>query len=100
MLPVAQARDCIFLQPDNTCSIHQVRPLQCSTYPWWPDLMIQEEWVWERGEWPVGWGRLLCVWQPQRTSCWLAADWPHPCRSDGWPPKLPDTVLSLCRQRL
>lgn len=54
MLPVAQARDCIFLQSDNTCSIHQVRPLQCSTYPWWPDLMIQEEWVWERGE-PVSW---------------------------------------------
>lgn len=43
-----QARDCIFLQPDNTCSIHKVRPLQCSTYPWWPDLMNQQDWVWER----------------------------------------------------
>jgi hypothetical protein len=29
-----QARDCVFLQPDNTCSIHKVRPVQCSTYPW------------------------------------------------------------------
>lgn len=29
-----QTRDCIFLQPDSTCSIHKVRPLQCSTYPW------------------------------------------------------------------
>lgn len=29
---IPQARHCIFLQPDNTCAVHPVRPVQCSTY--------------------------------------------------------------------
>jgi Fe-S-cluster containining protein len=36
---------CIFLGPDDkTCTIHDVRPKQCSLYPWWPGLMAPEEW--------------------------------------------------------
>jgi Fe-S-cluster containining protein len=30
---------CIFLEGGTKCSIYPVRPLQCSTYPWWPELM-------------------------------------------------------------
>ncbi|KAF8072448.1 hypothetical protein HT031_000107 [Scenedesmus sp. PABB004] len=46
--PDSETRDCTFLRPDNTCAIHAVRPLQCSTYPWWPELMAEQEWQWER----------------------------------------------------
>lgn len=28
--------------------MHDVKPLQCVTYPWWPDLMDQPEWERER----------------------------------------------------
>ncbi|GIL64452.1 hypothetical protein Vafri_18371 [Volvox africanus] len=39
---------CIFLGADNKCSIHAVRPSQCSTYPWWPELTLDREWEWEK----------------------------------------------------
>eukprot|EP00873_Tetraselmis_striata_P006859 jgi/Tetstr1/427123/TSEL_001710.t1 len=39
--------DCIFLQPDNTCGIHDVRPSQCATYPWWPEI-VAEDTLWEQ----------------------------------------------------
>lgn len=39
---------CAFLGEDNKCSIHTVRPSQCSTYPWWPELMHPKEWDWEK----------------------------------------------------
>ncbi|KAI8470751.1 MAG: hypothetical protein J3K34DRAFT_249163 [Monoraphidium minutum] len=45
-----QARNCIFLRPDNTCGIHAVRPIQCSTYPWWPELMEPAAWDKEKRE--------------------------------------------------
>lgn len=38
---------CIFLK-DKACIIHSVRPRQCSTYPWWPDLIDGESWDQER----------------------------------------------------
>eukprot|EP00798_Chlamydomonas_sp_ICE-L_P016804 gene16804-23085_t len=42
-------RDCIFLSEDAlTCTIHPVRPTQCSTYPWWPELVDKEDWELER----------------------------------------------------
>lgn len=40
-------QDCIFLK-DGLCSVHDAKPLQCVTYPWWPDLMAQSEWDAER----------------------------------------------------
>ena len=43
-------QDCSFLGEDKKCSIHTVRPSQCSTYPWWPELMHPKEWDWEKGE--------------------------------------------------
>jgi len=30
---------CIFLDPLGKCSIYDVRPVQCSTYPFWPSLL-------------------------------------------------------------
>jgi Fe-S-cluster containining protein len=37
-------QDCIFLE-GKQCTVHAAKPLQCSTYPWWPELM--EYWAWE-----------------------------------------------------
>ena len=36
---------CVFLEADNTCRIYAVRPLQCRTYPFWPET------VRSRGAW-------------------------------------------------
>lgn len=36
--------DCIFLK-ENKCQIYSVRPTQCRTFPWWPQLLkTREEW--------------------------------------------------------
>ncbi|MEW5310776.1 MAG: hypothetical protein WDW38_002540 [Sanguina aurantia] len=40
--------DCVFLGEDKKCGIHAVRPGQCSTYPWWPEMMTEEGWRWEK----------------------------------------------------
>jgi uncharacterized protein len=30
---------CLFLTQDNRCGIYAVRPLQCRTYPFWPEVV-------------------------------------------------------------
>ena len=30
---------CVFLTRDNRCKIYPVRPLQCRTYPFWPEVV-------------------------------------------------------------
>ena len=45
--PGCPLQDCIFLK-DGLCSVHDVKPLQCVTYPWWPDLMNQADWELEK----------------------------------------------------
>ncbi|MBI5450922.1 MAG: YkgJ family cysteine cluster protein [Gammaproteobacteria bacterium] len=30
---------CVFLRPDKGCRIYAARPVQCRTYPFWPELM-------------------------------------------------------------
>ena len=39
--------DCIFWQNGLGCSIYQVRPLQCRSYPFWPAIMESQE-SWDR----------------------------------------------------
>lgn len=34
---------CIFLGPQNQCNIYQLRPTQCRTYPFWPELLDEEK---------------------------------------------------------
>lgn len=34
---------CVFLQEDNTCRIYEARPIQCSTYPFWPNILSSEQ---------------------------------------------------------
>jgi len=34
---------CPFLGSDNRCAIYRVRPQQCRTYPWWPELVTHRK---------------------------------------------------------
>jgi len=34
---------CVFLDAFGKCSIYEVRPVQCSTYPFWPSLVDRRE---------------------------------------------------------
>lgn len=38
---------CIFLNEDNTCQIYEARPIQCSTYPFWPSILASRA-AWNR----------------------------------------------------
>ena len=33
---------CIFLKEDKTCSIYQVKPAQCSAFPFWRENMVSD----------------------------------------------------------
>jgi uncharacterized protein len=35
--------DCIFLNEKKQCSIYPVRPMQCSTYPYWSEILESTE---------------------------------------------------------
>ncbi len=35
--------DCMFLK-DKRCSIYEARPIQCRTWPFWPDVMNAKTW--------------------------------------------------------
>jgi Fe-S-cluster containining protein len=37
---------CIFLE-DTKCKIYEVRPVQCSTYPFWPNI-LESEYSWDK----------------------------------------------------
>jgi len=50
--------DCIFLE-DNKCSVYPVRPIQCRTFPFWPqNLKTEKRWLQIKGECPgIGEGK-------------------------------------------
>jgi uncharacterized protein len=44
LLELPKSFDCIFLK-DKKCQIYSVRPIQCRTYPWWPqNLKSEKDW--------------------------------------------------------
>jgi Fe-S-cluster containining protein len=38
---------CVFLQADGHCRVYPVRPLQCRTYPFWPEVLASRH-TWQR----------------------------------------------------
>ena len=43
-LRISQETRCFFLH-DGGCAIHSVKPTQCRTFPWWPELLDdRREW--------------------------------------------------------
>ena len=44
LLELPKTFDCIFLK-ERKCQIYPVRPMQCRTFPWWPqNLKSEKEW--------------------------------------------------------
>jgi Fe-S-cluster containining protein len=44
---------CIFLNAENNhCMVYGARPLQCSTYPWWPEL-VESDKAWQHEAYTV-----------------------------------------------
>ncbi|MBN2713976.1 MAG: YkgJ family cysteine cluster protein [Planctomycetes bacterium] len=39
--------DCIFLDEKGRCKVYENRPIQCKTFPWWPEVVADEE-SWEQ----------------------------------------------------
>lgn len=39
--------DCVFLDADGKCAVYEVRPRQCSSYPFWKDVLVSRV-RWER----------------------------------------------------
>jgi len=35
--------DCILLSPDRKCLVHDAKPRQCVTFPFWPSVLLSEE---------------------------------------------------------
>ena len=35
--------DCIFLESDSSCKVHPVKPDQCKKWPYWPEMIHDEE---------------------------------------------------------
>ena len=42
LIELPKTYDCIFLK-GNKCEIYPVRPIQCRTFPWWPQHLISEQ---------------------------------------------------------
>ncbi len=40
---IADSGRCVFLGKDMRCRIYPVRPVQCRTYPWWPELLASKK---------------------------------------------------------
>ena len=55
-LRVPRYAQCVFLEPDG-CSVHPAKPLQCSTFPFWPELVdSKREWL-KTANWCPGIGK-------------------------------------------
>ncbi|HXE62301.1 MAG TPA: YkgJ family cysteine cluster protein [Bryobacteraceae bacterium] len=55
-LRVPRHAQCIFLKSDG-CSVHPAKPLQCRTFPFWPELVDDKrEWL-KTGHWCPGIGK-------------------------------------------
>lgn len=55
-LRVPREQQCMFLR-DGGCSIHSVKPVQCSTFPFWPELVgSKREWK-KTARWCPGIGK-------------------------------------------
>lgn len=48
-------KECIFLK-GKFCTIYEVRPVQCQTYPWWPGIMRSPELWQDEAKWCEGIG--------------------------------------------
>ena len=46
---VHEGLPCVFLDEQSKCTVHEVKPIQCSSYPFWPELFeSRDAWLSER----------------------------------------------------
>ncbi len=52
---------CVFLDRDGRCAVYASRPVQCRTFPWWPEVIrCREDWEAEQRRCPgIGQGNRL-----------------------------------------
>lgn len=55
-LRVPRHANCMFLK-DGGCSIHEVKPTQCRTFPYWPELLGSRRQWYATGNWCPGIGQ-------------------------------------------
>jgi Fe-S-cluster containining protein len=55
-LRVPRHAQCEFLKEDG-CSVHPAKPLQCSTFPFWPELVGNKKNLRKTAEWCPGIGK-------------------------------------------
>ena len=54
----ADDQHCVFLDPDTKrCTVHEARPLQCRTFPFWRDFIREDRWTEEVAAMCEGIGR-------------------------------------------
>ena len=41
---IKERPDCQFLKDKNRCSVYEARPMQCRTWPFWPEMMNAKSW--------------------------------------------------------
>lgn len=47
VLRIGEQGDCVFLQENRRCGIYGARPVQCRSYPFWPELVSSKR-AWHR----------------------------------------------------
>ena len=63
-----QGDRCVFLDEANRCTVYPVRPTQCRTFPFWPELVAQGDWTDEARSLceGVGKGRLYSIQEAEK----------------------------------
>ena len=67
-LKVPRHAQCSFLQ-DGKCSVHEVKPMQCRAFPYWPELLNARGWK-ATAKWcpGIGKGKLINIEAAERTA--------------------------------
>ena len=75
--PADSRKHCVFLTADG-CSIHEVKPTQCRTYPFWPSLIQSREMWKEEGKFcpGIGKGELVQIDDARKIASELAIAYP------------------------
>jgi Fe-S-cluster containining protein len=70
--------ECVFLEQGNRCSVYEGRPVQCRTWPFWPEVMGAKTWKTEVAAYcpGVGKGKLHTAKEIAKTIK-EQADWEH-----------------------
>jgi Fe-S-cluster containining protein len=55
---------CVFLSESGQCGVYEARPVQCRTFPFWPEMILNGRWTPEAREMCEGLGKGR-LWSPE-----------------------------------